>query len=272
MKTIRLLVVLTVVLLAAVADAQSDAALASTVNSPKILLPGEEISKTLAEIKELFNNKFWVQKCIDKTVTVGRSYSPAGTQKNILILEDRIEYNYNDEKTITYISDLIDCNFQLYSFSNKSLGLGFDGNFIAYSNEKKVVSKLYEDFIFIQKELRENPYHTELALFEPIASQYRELTVKPPISEAQRKYIVQANMFNQEKSYSKAIELYIKVIETDPATYPAAYSNLALLSAQIGKYHTAIYQMKKYLLLAPESDDARSAQDKIYEWEARIAQ
>jgi len=27
--------------------------------------------------------------------------------------------------------------------------------------------------------------------------------------------------------------------------------------------------MKKYLLLEPEATDARSAQDKIYEWEAK---
>ena len=29
--------------------------------------------------------------------------------------------------------------------------------------------------------------------------------------------------------------------------------------------------MKKYLMLEPEATDARSAQDKIYEWKALIA-
>jgi hypothetical protein len=28
--------------------------------------------------------------------------------------------------------------------------------------------------------------------------------------------------------------------------------------------------MKKYLMLVPEAEDARAAQDKIYEWEAEI--
>ena len=33
------------------------------------------------------------------------------------------------------------------------------------------------------------------------------------------------------------------------------------------RYNTAIRYMKQYLQLAPEPADARSAQDKIYEWE-----
>ncbi|MDO9256593.1 MAG: hypothetical protein Q7U54_13835 [Bacteroidales bacterium] len=49
-----------------------------------------------------------------------------------------------------------------------------------------------------------------------------------------------------------------------------AYTNLALLSAQVKDFQTAIYYMKKYLLLVPESEDARSCQDKIYEWEVQI--
>ena len=70
--------------------------------------------------------------------------------------------------------------------------------------------------------------------------------------------------------YDKAIELYNKAIEVDQSAYPAGYSNLALLSAQINKFDAAIFYMKKYLLLEPEATDARSAQDKIYEWEAQI--
>lgn len=113
-------------------------------------------------------------------------------------------------------------------------------------------------------------YDSLIILFKPIAAQYCTLKVKPPVSEEQRKYIVQANMFNQEKSYGKAIDIYKKVVELDQTAYPAAYSNLALLFAQLDKFSDAIFYMKKYLLLEPESTDARSAQDKIYEWEAQI--
>jgi tetratricopeptide (TPR) repeat protein len=110
-------------------------------------------------------------------------------------------------------------------------------------------------------------YDSLIAVFKPIASEYCALKVKPSVSEEQRKYIVQANMLNEQKMYEKAIELYTKAIELDQTAYPAAYSNLAFLSAQLHKFDTAIYCMKKYLLLEPEASEARSAQDKIYEWE-----
>jgi len=45
---------------------------------------------------------------------------------------------------------------------------------------------------------------------------------------------------------------------------------MALLSAQLGRYRQAIAHMNQYLLLEPEARDARSAQDKIYEWEALL--
>jgi tetratricopeptide (TPR) repeat protein len=128
---------------------------------------------------------------------------------------------------------------------------------------------LADNLFYIQYNLREKRYDSMISHFKPIANQYCTLKVKPQVSEEQRKYIVQANSFNQDKVYDKAIELYNKAIEIDQTAYPAAYSNLALLSAQINKFDAAIYYMKKYLLLEPESSDARSAQDKIYEWEAK---
>jgi hypothetical protein len=47
---------------------------------------------------------------------------------------------------------------------------------------------------------------------------------------------------------------------------------MALLSAQQDRFQEAIGYMKKYLLLEPNSSDARGAQDKIYEWELLIHQ
>jgi hypothetical protein len=40
-----------------------------------------------------------------------------------------------------------------------------------------------------------------------------------------------------------------------------------LLFAQVSNYDAAIFYMQEYLLLEPEAQDARAAQDKIYEWE-----
>jgi hypothetical protein len=106
--------------------------------------------------------------------------------------------------------------------------------------------------------------------FDKIANDYHSLTVKPAITEEMRKYIVQANAMNEKKNYSSAMNLYTKVIETNPFAYPPAYSNLALIAAQTENYVFAMVNMKKYLLLAPEAEDARAAQDKIYEWELEV--
>lgn len=106
--------------------------------------------------------------------------------------------------------------------------------------------------------------------FSISAAKYRELQEKPAVTEEQRKCIVQANSMNEKKDYTNAIQLYRKVIEINPTSYPAAYFNLALISALTRDYRYAIYNMRKYLLLVPDAPDARAAQDKIYEWEFEI--
>ncbi len=58
----------------------------------------------------------------------------------------------------------------------------------------------------------------------------------------------------------------MKAIKLDPVSYPEAYFNMALLSAQGRRFPPAVRYMKQYLLLVPDAKDARSAQDKIYEW------
>lgn len=124
------------------------------------------------------------------------------------------------------------------------------------------------DDLFVIKTNWNKHQSEQLSLFEAQAAQYRALKVKPPVSEEQRKFIVQANALNQQKEYGRTIEFYQKAIAVDPVSYPSAYFNMALLSAQEHHFRSAIGYMKRYLLLVPDAKDARSAQDKIYEWEA----
>ena len=133
---------------------------------------------------------------------------------------------------------------------------------------KKAADNLY----FIRKSLENltEKQNKELALFDPVAAEYRSMQTKPPVSEEQRKYIVQANAASQQKAYRKALDLYLKAVTVDPVSYPAAYFNMALLSEQMKWFNSAIFYMKQYLLLVPDAKDARSAQDKIYEWEMQI--
>ena len=90
------------------------------------------------------------------------------------------------------------------------------------------------------------------------------------MSEEQRKNIVLVDMMTRRKDYTQAINLYIKVINLDPVSYPEAYFNLALLSEQMKRYNMAVYYIKLYLMLVPEGQDSRKARDKIYEWEAMM--
>lgn len=137
--------------------------------------------------------------------------------------------------------------------------------FRSYGDATAFADNLY----FIQQALKNKKVEQDSAFAEKVAD-YRAMKVKPAVSEGQRKYIVQANVMNQQKEYTRAIDLYRKALELDPVSYPGAYFNVALLYAQLHWFNEAIVYMKKYLFLVPEAPDARSAQDKIYEWEVMI--
>jgi tetratricopeptide (TPR) repeat protein len=147
---------------------------------------------------------------------------------------------------------------------NKDIIFFFDSQNL--ENAKKLADNLYT----LQYKANEKRHKSELTSFEPLAASYRVLKLKPPVSEDQRRYIVQANAANKLKQFSKAIDLYNQAINVDATAYPAAYLNIALLSAQKHRLDIAIFNMKKFLMLEPESVDARSAQDKIYEWEGML--
>ena len=165
--------------------------------------------------------------------------------------------------------DLPDLPITVKKFKNaEAVFLGDRQVAIGGLNEEEV-HRIADDLFFMQqdfKNLKKENEHRR-ALFASLAAQYRSLAVKPPMPEEQRKYIVQANALNRLKDYYGAIALYLKAIDVNPVSYPGAYFNLALLNAQIKRYSSAIRYMKQYLLLVPDSKDARSAQDKIYEWE-----
>lgn len=195
---------------------------------------------------------------------------------NILYTDDRYNIYKDEGGTIDVFDDRID--FPLFPLYYKELSgdvtiLVRWGYMVELSHHvqlrtpKATAQKIADDLYFIQKDI-EKYNDGELEVFKEKAAQYRASKIKPQVSEAQRKFIVQANAFTQKKEYAEAIARYNKAIELDPVSYPEAYFNLALLSAQENRFKSAIGYMGKYLLLAPDAKDARSAQDKIYEWEA----
>jgi tetratricopeptide (TPR) repeat protein len=265
MKTLRLITLLAVLFFAASANAQTRSNKAPVAYNPEHQPGIEEISKVKADIADLLKKMVMVWELKPGA----NEYTYWAHTKGTLVLDDRIEFRRaNRENIIVYFSDIIDYRVILnYDAINKFDRIYF-GNLQVVIPGKGNGRKFFDNLILIQNQLLENR-KSELGLFEPLAAQYRALKEKPTLSEEQRKYIVQANGFNEEKQYANAIEFYKKAIKADPVAYPAAYSNLALLSAQLQRYNAAIYYMKKYLLLVPETEDARSAQDKIYLWEAQ---
>ncbi|MEW5774183.1 MAG: hypothetical protein AB1916_11745 [Thermodesulfobacteriota bacterium] len=134
--------------------------------------------------------------------------------------------------------------------------------------DSRLATCVFQELAFIKKMEAE----AALAAFQPVADRYRAMPAKPQVSEAQRKFIVQANSMTQQKEFAKAMALYRKALDVDPLSFPAAYYNMALIASQQGNIYGAILNMRKYLLLVPDAEDARTAQDKIYEWQARVGE
>lgn len=229
----------------------------------------EEMSKAKAQIAELLKIKVTILQTTDLNPHEKQTWAFWGTEKNVSVFEDRIEFGLKKTISTFYFADFADFNIRITTDQQNNVGVLFENFYIPFTGN--VNGKLLVDNLnTIRNYYSEKLYNSELALFEPIAAFYLSLKIKPPVSESQRERIVQANLFNQQRQYTKAIEFYLKAIEVDPTSYPAAYSNLALLSAQISRFDAAVYYMKKYLMLEPEAEDARGAQDKIYEWKAQM--
>lgn len=234
------------------------------VYSPQ-LQPGKSLSELQQEVETAFRaNPFFPQI---KDRRVERIYKNI---KSIHFGDDELsveleEVNGDHTKWLRlFYSDL-----PLRTDACRPRGIDFPGtginNWVGYREPigYTVCDALYNIGVRY-KEQQEKEY----AAFLEQAARYNSLQVKPPISEEQRKFIVQANAFNERKEYAKAISLYRKAIEVDPVAYPEAYFNLALLSAQMQRFQPAIRYMKQYLQLESDAKDARGGQDKIYEWEA----
>jgi len=242
---------------------QSTKSKEATRKNPNVQTENEDMTKAKAAISELLKDKIEIFDKINQITDA---------PKDILVLDDRIEFKLKHQNTTLFYSDIVDDSIPPPYYDKTKIVLVLEKfNFLASGWAPRNMDRLDElrhHFNIIQNLFVKKLYGSQLVLFEPVAAQYRALDVKPAVSEELRKYIVQANLFNEQKQFVKAIELYKKVVGLDQTAYPAGYYNLALLSAQISRFDAAIFYMNKYLLLLPDAQDARAAHDKIYEWEA----
>jgi len=210
------------------------------------------------------------QELVQTPVTYGAYGLVAGTirvTESRVVISDRMSFDF---------AELAEPSIQLtrYTSSNE---LEWNGTV----EIKDVVDIVFHDsdqarcvadtFRFIQAAERRK-LEDGAAAFQPQAEQYRAMANKPPVTEEQRKFVVQADAMAQEKNYAKALDLYAKALAISAVSYPAAHYNMALIAAELGHYHGAIASMKKYMLLVSDPAEVRSAQDKIYEWQAKTGE
>jgi hypothetical protein len=226
------------------------------------LLPSDENNRVKSAIAEKLN--------LYNITVYDNDNKLKGIPQDVSVLDDRIEFMLNNQKTVISFKTLYINGVTRYS--------GASREFVVSNFEFRVAKHLNLDlsasFLYIRDQLRKQlkvqKYTDQIDAFKPLATKYRALSIKPTISEEQRKFIVQANTSLQEKNYNNAISFYTSAISIDPTAYPGAYYNLALAYALVDKYEDAVLNMNKYLLLVPDAPDARQARDQIYEWELKI--
>jgi tetratricopeptide (TPR) repeat protein len=87
------------------------------------------------------------------------------------------------------------------------------------------------------------------------------------ISEAARRFRVQAELAFQKKDIPGAAGLYEQGLKVEPG-WAAGHYNRAEMLAAMERYTEALIAMHRYLTLRPDAADARAALDRTYEWES----
>lgn len=109
-------------------------------------------------------------------------------------------------------------------------------------------------------------------IWDGIVRTYRQLGTKLVVPESVRQFTVQAETYFDAKEFGKAVEAYTQVLNIAPWVASAVFNRAMLRGDQLGQYESAISDMKYYIDLEPAAHDARQAQDKIYEWQAKARQ
>ncbi len=107
--------------------------------------------------------------------------------------------------------------------------------------------------------------------FDKVAVAYLAVDVKPELDAEARRFKVQAEDALREKRFEDVADLYGEALTIAP-WWPAGHYNRALVLSELKEYPDAVAEMRRYLRLAPNADNAVAAQDEIYKWEAKVGQ
>lgn len=101
--------------------------------------------------------------------------------------------------------------------------------------------------------------------FAGVLRAYKDRSKRPALSEEARKHMVRAEAAVAQKRFEDAAAEYRRQLELAP-WWAQAYYNLALIYHELGHDESAVTEMRKYLALEPDAEDARQAKDMIYAW------
>jgi tetratricopeptide (TPR) repeat protein len=111
----------------------------------------------------------------------------------------------------------------------------------------------------------------EDARFQEALHADQVVAVERELPETARRFKVQAEDAVRENKFDDAADIYRQALNIAPL-WPAGHYNRALVLGEIGNYESAIREMKRYLLLAPNASNVRAAQDQIYIWERKAGE
>ncbi len=144
-----------------------------------------------------------------------------------------------------------------------------DFSFNWRSPDDGVATGLVAALATLQKEAAELASEQDEQLFKDVVERARITAEKPEFGENAIRLKVQAEAAVKEKNFVEAAVLFKKALDIAP-WWPEGHFNLSLILSETGDFELAIREMKRYILLAPEASNARSAQNKIYEWERKV--
>lgn len=101
--------------------------------------------------------------------------------------------------------------------------------------------------------------------FAKLAAEWRANPSRALSAGGEKHRILAENAF-REKDVERALAHFEDALESDP-TWADGNFNLALLYGEMKEYALAARYMKRYLLLVPDSKDAKAANEKIIIWE-----
>lgn len=189
--------------------------------------------------------------------------------KNVIVTDDYLQFTkpnprLSTDTTTIYFKDVL--NYPVIYFSP------WKNDINVYTKVKNhifgsAIIELPDVIYYIQQHYAKKYYIDEYENFKNRPDLLTLANTKIILTEELRKYIVQANSIAEKGDYFKSLELYEKAMQLDPFSYPIAYYNMALVAAELKLFNYAVFNMKKYLLIQPDSPETRKVQDKIYEWE-----